>query len=198
MEPDDFLVHQSDSQCGSERQTDDRIKGWGLISFTKTVDLCYRVRAIGESRRAGSALIALIELSNVETARAQWQGPNLKLVMDMLQASRDCPAWGHVPTKTSEVKTLLLSELKLEGRGSVLLSHHKNQGFLDAWEVMVPHTICTRIFQACNHHKLAIHHGVVCAQPRSLGANVASSAAKVQSNYSWTRSAAATHMRNLQ
>ncbi len=37
----------------------------------------------------------------------------------------------------------------------------KNQGPLDDWQVVAPQTIRTKIFQACHHHKLAAHQGVV-------------------------------------
>ncbi len=38
---------------------------------------------------------------------------------------------------------------------------HKNQGFLDAWQVVSTQKICTCFFQACDHHKLAAHYDEV-------------------------------------
>ncbi len=53
----------------------------------------------------------------------------------------------------------------LQIRDGLLLRCHKNQGPLDDWQVVAPQTTHTKIFQACHHHKLVAHQGVV----RTLG-----------------------------
>ncbi len=57
----------------SEDSSEDR-----LISVLYSVKPCYRVRAMGEAKKASPALQALIDLSNVEIAPEQEQDPNLR------------------------------------------------------------------------------------------------------------------------
>ncbi len=85
----------------SEDSSEDR-----LISVSDTVKPCYRERAMGEAKKASPALQALIDLSNVEIAPEQEQDPNLWVVMDMLRASPEWPAWEHVRAESAEIKTL--------------------------------------------------------------------------------------------
>ncbi len=61
---------------------------------------------MGEAKKASPALQALIDLSNVEIAPEQEQDPNLWVVMDMLRASPEWPAWEHVRAESAEIKTL--------------------------------------------------------------------------------------------
>ncbi len=119
---------------------------------------------MGEAKKAKPALQALIHLSNVEIAPEQEQDPNLRVVMDMLLASPERPAWEHVRAESAEIKTLWSQYFSLKIRDGVLLRRHKNQGSLDKWQVMAPQTIRSRIFQVCHHHKLAAHQGVVRMQ----------------------------------
>ncbi len=65
----------------------------GLISVPDAVKPCYRVRAMGEAKKASPALQALIDLSNMEIAPEQEQDPNLRVVMDIIRASPEWPAW---------------------------------------------------------------------------------------------------------
>ncbi len=57
----------------------------GLICVPDSVKPCYRVRAMGEDKKASPALQALIDLSNVEIAPEKEQDPKLWVVMDMLR-----------------------------------------------------------------------------------------------------------------
>ncbi len=59
----------------------------GLISIPEPVKPCYRVRVMGEARKASPVLQALIYVSNVEITPAQEQDLNLRVIMDMLHAS---------------------------------------------------------------------------------------------------------------
>ncbi len=59
-----------------------------------------------EAKKASPALQAFIDLSNVEIAPDQEQDPNLWVVMDVLCASPERPAWEHVRAESSEIKTL--------------------------------------------------------------------------------------------
>ncbi len=59
----------------------------GLVSVPNPVKPCYRVREMGEAKKASPALQACIDLSDVEIAPAQEQDPNIRVVMDMLRAS---------------------------------------------------------------------------------------------------------------
>ena len=122
------------------------------------------MRATGEAKKASPALQALIDLSNVEIAPEQEQDPNLWVVMDMLHASPERPAWEHVRAESAEIKTLWSQYFSLKIRDGVLLRRRKNQGSLDEWQVVAPQTIRSHIFQACHHHKLAAHQGVVRTQ----------------------------------
>ncbi len=135
-----------------------------LHQVTPSVKPCYRARATGEAKKAGPALQALIDLSNMEIALAQEQDLNLQVFMDMLRASSERPAWEHVRAESAEIKTLWSQYFSLKIQDGVLLRRRKNQGFLDECQVMAPQTILTRIFQACHHHKLAAHQGVVLTQ----------------------------------
>ncbi len=150
-EPVDSPSTELSSGETSENSTED-----GLISIPNAVKPCYRVRAIGEAKKASPALQALIDLSNVEIAPEQEQDPNLWVVMDMLRATPERPAWEHVRAEGAEIKTLWSQYFSLKIRG-VLLRRRKNQGSLDEWQPMAPQTIHSRIFQACHHHKLAAH-----------------------------------------
>ncbi len=100
----------------------------------------------------------------MEIAPEQEQDPNLRMVMDVIHASPKQPAWEHVRAKSAEIKTVWSQYFSLKIQHGVLLRHHKNQGFLDKWQVVAPQTIRTRIFEACHNHKLAAHQGVVHTQ----------------------------------
>ncbi len=64
-----------------------------------------------------------------------------------------------------DVKNLWCQFPYLRIRDGLLIRRHKNQGPLDDWQVVAPQTIRTKVFQACHHHKLAAHQGIV----RTLG-----------------------------
>ncbi len=68
----------------------------GLISVPDSVKPCYRVRATGEAKKASPVLQPLIDLSTVEISPEQEQDHNLRVVMDLLRASLERPAWEHV------------------------------------------------------------------------------------------------------
>ncbi len=162
--------HQASTQTepvdspNSELNSDDTyedISDNGLIPIPDSVKPCYRVRAMREARKASPALQALTDLSNVEIAPGQEKDPNLQVVMDMLRASPERPAWEHVRAESAEIKTLWFQYFSLKIPDGVLLRCRKNQGVLD---VVAPQKIHTRIFQACHHHKLAAHQGVVRTQ----------------------------------
>ena len=87
MEP----VNSPSSELSSGETSKDSSED-GLI-IPDSVEPCYRVRAMGEAKNASPALQALIDLSNVEIAPEQEQDPNIQLVMDMLRASPERPAW---------------------------------------------------------------------------------------------------------
>ena len=116
----------------------------------------HMVRATDESRPASPALQALIDLSDVELAQEQEQDPNLRLIMDMI---RDSPE--HVRAESAEVKALWSQYSNLKIRDGALLRRRKNQGLSEEWQIVAPQPIRTRIFQACHHHKLAAHQGMV-------------------------------------
>ncbi len=119
------------------------------------------VRATDEPRPASPALQALIDLSDVELAQEQEQDPNLRLIMDMIRNSPERPSWEHVRAESAEVKALWSQYGNLKIQDGALLRHHKNQGLSEEWQIVAPQLIRTRIFQACHHHKLAAHQGVV-------------------------------------
>ncbi len=100
----------------------------------------------------------------MEIAPEQEQHPNLRVVMDMLRASPERPSWEHVRAESAEIKTLWSQYFSLNIRDGVLLRRHKNQGFLDEWQVVAPQMIRTCICQACHHHKLVAHQVIVCMQ----------------------------------
>ncbi len=136
----------------------------GLTSVPDSIKHCYRVRETGENKKASPALQALIDLFNMEIAPAPEQDPNLRVVMDILRASPERPAWEHVRAESVEIKTLWSQYFSLKIRDGVLLRRHKNQGFLIEWQVMAPQTIRTSIFQVCHHHKCAAHQDAVHMQ----------------------------------
>ncbi len=159
MEPVDFPSSELSLGETSEDSRED-----GLISVPSAVKPCYRVRAMGKAKKASPVLHALIDLSNVEISPEQEQDPNLRVVMDMLRASPEQPAWEYVRAESAEIKALWSQYFSLKIREGVLLRRHKNQGSLDEWQVMAPQAIRSRIFQVCHHHKLAAHQGVVHTQ----------------------------------
>ncbi len=65
---------------------------------------------------------------------------------------------------TPQVLSLARVSFSLKIRDGVLLRRRRNQGSLNEWQVVAPQTIRSRIFQACHHHKLAAHQGVVRTQ----------------------------------
>ncbi len=139
-----------------------------IDSETQTQELpeatgeCHRVRAVNEKpKKANPALQALIDLSNVELTEAQDAEPNLKLIKDMLNDGPEWPPWEQLRTESMDVKNLWSQFPYLRIRDGLLIGRHKNQGPLDDWQVVAPQTICTKVFQACHHHKLAAHQGVV-------------------------------------
>ena len=90
-EPVDSPSPGPNSDDTSEDSSED-----GLISVPDSVKPCYRVRAMGEAKKASHALQALVDLSDVEIAPEQEQDSNLQVVMDILRASQERPAWEHV------------------------------------------------------------------------------------------------------
>ncbi len=156
-------VNSPSSELNSGETSEDSSED-GLISVSDAVKPCYRVRAMGEAKKASPTLQALIDLSNVEIAAEQEQDPNLRVVMGMLRASPERPTWEHVRAEIAEIKSLWSQYLSLKIRDGVLLRRRKNQGSPDKRQVVAPQTIRSRIFQACHHHKLAAHQGVVRTQ----------------------------------
>ena len=100
-EPVDWPSSELSSGEMSEGSSED-----GLISVHDAVKPCYRVRATGDAKKVSPVLQALIDLSNVEIAPEQEQDPNLQVVMDMLHAIPERPAWEHVRPESAEIKTL--------------------------------------------------------------------------------------------
>ena len=78
---------------------------------------------------------------------------------DMIRNSPERQSWEHVCAECAEALWSQYANLKI--RASTLFRHRKNQGIYDDWQIVEPQTIRTRIFQACHHHKLAAHQGVV-------------------------------------
>ncbi len=151
-------VDSPSSELGSGETSEDSSED-GLMSVLDFVKPCYKVRATGETKKASAVLQALIDLSNVEIAPEQEQDPNLRVVMDMLRASPEWPAWSMC-----KLKVLRLKHFSLKIRDGVLLRCRKNQGSLNKWQVVAPQSTHSRIFQACHRHKLAAHQGVVHTQ----------------------------------
>ncbi len=120
------------------------------------------VRATDEPKQANPALQALMDLSVVELADEQEHDPNLRLMMDMIRNSPERPSWENVHAKSAEVKALWSQYTNFKIRTGTLFRRRKNHSVFDDWQIVVPQTIRTRIFQACHHHKLAAHQGVVC------------------------------------
>ena len=79
----------------------------------------------------------------------------------MLNVGPERPPWDQVRTESMDVKNLWSQFPYLRIRDGLLLRRHKNQGRLDDWQVVAPQTIHTKLFQACHHHKLAAHQGIV-------------------------------------
>ena len=102
MEP----VNSTSSELRSGDTSEDSSEDGLISSFPDSVKPCYRVRAMGEAKKASPVLEALMDLSNVEIAPEQEQDPNLRVVMDMLRASPERPAWEHVRAESAEIKTL--------------------------------------------------------------------------------------------
>ena len=61
------------SEDTSEDGSDDK-----LVSVSDPVELCYRVGAMGEAKKASPALQTFRDLSNVEIVYAQELDPNLR------------------------------------------------------------------------------------------------------------------------
>ncbi len=168
--PDDFLKTQPSKNLEPEVELADVGEGLPFPecledSSDRDTDSsgaeCF-VRATDESKQASPAFPALMDLSAVELAEEQEQDPNLRLVMDMIWNSPERPSREHVRAESAEVKALWSQYANLKIRTGTLLRRRKNQGIFDDWQVVVPQTIHTRIFQACHHHhKLAAHQGVV-------------------------------------
>ncbi len=87
---------------------------------------------MGEAKKASPALQALIDLSNVEIAPEQEQDPNLRVVMEMLRASLERPAWEHVRAESAEIKTLRSQFFSLKIPDGIVLRRRKNQGSLSS------------------------------------------------------------------
>ncbi len=113
------------------------------------------------SRPASPALEALINLSNVEVAQEQDQDTNLRLVKDIIRDSPERPSWEHVSAESAEFKALWSQYSNLKIRDGALIRHRKNQGLSEEWQIVAPQPIRTHIFEACHHHQLAAHQGVV-------------------------------------
>ena len=158
-EPEDFSVSQQDS--GTKEVSILAELKESLPFPNGMVEPDHMVRATDESSPGSPALQALIDLSNVELAQEQEQDPNLRLIMDMIRDSPERPSWEHVRAKSAEVKALWSQYGNLKIRDGRLLRRRKNQGVSEEWQIVAPQPIRTRIFQACHHHKLAAHQGVV-------------------------------------
>ncbi len=121
----------------------------------------HMVRATDEPRPASPALESLIDLSDVKLSQEPEQDHNLRLIMDMIQNSPERPSWEHVRVESAEVKALWSQYGNLKIRDGALLRRRKNQGLSEEWQIVAPQPIRTNIFQACHHHKLVAHQGVV-------------------------------------
>ncbi len=87
--------------------------------------------------------------------------PNLGLIKETMLNSPKRPSWDGVLTESAEIKKLWCQYHNLKIQDGALLRCHKNQGANYGW-LVVPQSIHTRIFQACHHHKLSAHQGIVC------------------------------------
>ncbi len=168
-EPDDVLEPQQSKKLEQEAELTDKEEG---LPFPECLDDSsdrdtdgsgpdYLVRATDESKQASSALQALINLCDVELANEHEQDPNLRLPKDMIRNSPERPSWEHVCAECAQVKALWSQYANLKIRAGTLLRRHKNQGIFGDWQIVAPQMIHTRIFQACHHHKLAAHQGIV-------------------------------------
>ncbi len=113
-QPDDFPELQPSKDLEPEVELADEEEG---LPFPESLDdssdrdtdssgtECL-VRATDESKQASPAFQALIDLSAVEHAEEQEQGPNLRLMMNMIQNSPEKPSWEHVRAECAEVKAL--------------------------------------------------------------------------------------------
>ena len=155
-EPEDFSVSQQNSDAEEVSLLAELEENMPFSDGMAEPD--HMVRATDESQPASPPLQALVDLSDVELARKQEQDPNLRLIMDMI---RERPSWEHVRAESAEVKTLWCQYSNLKIRDDALLGRRKNQGLSEEWQIVAPPLIPTRIFQACHHHKLAAHQGLV-------------------------------------
>ncbi len=107
----------------------------------------------------------LIDLSDVEHAQEQKQDPNLWLIKAMNRNSLERPLWEHGHAESPEVKVLWSQYVSLKIWAGTLLRHCKNQNIFNNWQVVTPQSIHTRTVQACHHHKLPAHQGIVFYWP---------------------------------
>ncbi len=117
------------------------------------------VRATHESKPCLASPYRFVRY--VELAQEQEQDLNLRLEKDMIRNSQERPSWEHVRAESAEVKALWSQYGNFKIRDGALLRRRKNQGLSEEWQIVAPQPIRTRIFQACHHHKVAAHQGVV-------------------------------------
>ncbi len=75
--------------------------------------------------------------------------------------SPERPTWDSVHAEGAEIKILWSQYHNLKIQEGALLRRHKNQGPNDGWQIMARQSLRTHIFQACYHHKLVAHQGIV-------------------------------------
>ena len=137
---------------------------------------------MGEAKKVSLSLQALIDLSNMDITPEQEQDPNLPVVMDMLCASPELPAWEHVRSESAEIKTLWSQYFSLKIRDGVLLRCRKIQGSLNERQVVAPQTIRT---------------GPACKKTWSRGVNSAPSVINAR-RLPGAQSVTTTHLRGFQ
>ena len=99
-----------------------------LSDSTEETDSCHWVRATDGSTKAGPALQALIDLSNVDIANEQDADPNLGLIKEIPLTSPEHPTWDSVRAEGAEIKTLWSQYHNLKIQDGALLRRRKNQG----------------------------------------------------------------------
>ncbi len=161
-EPGDFCISDKGDSSDSESSPSSSESELPFLSDTnEETEFCHQVHATNRSKKAGPALLALIDLSNVYIANEQDADPNLGPIKEILLTSPQHPTWNSMHAECAEIKTLWSQNHNLKIQDGALLRHRKNQGPDDGWQIVAPQSLHTHIFQACHHHELVAHQGIV-------------------------------------
>ncbi len=128
-------------------------------TYLSSIKAGQRVRSNNETKTSSPALQ---DLCNTNLAQVLNQDPNLWMIKDMIHDRPKQMSGEHVQAESTKVKNLWsqCANFKIF-KWVALLRRWRNQGVHDEWQIVAPQTIHTCIFQACRHHKLTAHQGMV-------------------------------------